>query len=70
MLREPKITADPIEQPDLADQRATEEEGKTYVEQMTEIIKEVNEEPILTLSLPEGSQTKGKVADQREEEPK
>ena len=28
------------------------------------------QEPVLTLSLPEGSQTKGQVSDQREVEPK
>ena len=103
MPRKLRITAVPVEQQDLTP--ATEEQGKTDAEQMTDIINEVKEErkadieqvlfevplvapelpvvakatakrasrakpklePILTLSLPEGSQTKGKVADQREE---
>ncbi len=43
MPRKPRITAVPVEQPDLTP--ATEEGGKTDAEQMTDIINEVKEEP-------------------------
>ena len=42
MPRKPRITALPVEQQDLTP--ATEEQGKTDAEQMTDIINEVKEE--------------------------
>ena len=50
MSRKPKITAVPVEQPDL--NPAAEEEGKTDAEQITDIIKEVQEEPRQTQEEP------------------
>jgi hypothetical protein len=65
MPRKSKITAVPVDQPEVV---VTEEEPKTDAQEMSEVINEIREveEPVVEEvagSLPQGSQTKGTVAE-------